>query len=168
MTKEKKYSLNVGSDMTKYNLQNDETVYINDSKGIGALLAIKRKELGLSTRAFANKYGFSSTVLNQLEHNKISNPSMKNLKAISNALEIPLNVIFRYYDVHEVLMKDAPISHKQNLIEALSSYGLPASCINDVIDYIKYRIVCSNKEKYNEFQDMAAHIIANTRYNPHK
>ena len=49
---------------------------MDNLKKINVLLALKRKELGLSIRAFAKKYGFSPTVLNQIENDKIQTPTM--------------------------------------------------------------------------------------------
>jgi len=57
-------------------------------KTFGDIIREKRETKGLSGRAVAKKAGISSAYFTQLETNKFSNPSIKTIKKISDALNI--------------------------------------------------------------------------------
>ena len=126
---------------------------MDNLKKINVLLALKRKELGLSIRAFAKKYGFSPTVLNQIENDKIQTPTMKNLIAISNALELPIESIYEYYSIPIKSRERIFNSNRTNLINILTEYGLSTTDIIEIINYVKFKVVCSDKETFNKFMN---------------
>lgn len=60
---------------------------------LGNTIRYKRKELGLNQGQFAKACGITQTYLSQLEHNQ-KEPNLSTLKAIAEALKMPLPILF--------------------------------------------------------------------------
>ena len=60
---------------------------------LGATISELRKKRGLKQYTLAEKCGITQTYLSQIEHDK-KEPNLSTLREISNALDLPLPVIF--------------------------------------------------------------------------
>lgn len=131
---------------------------INNDNDVATLIKAKRISLNLSLRDFAQKYGISTTVLNQLELGRIKTPSMKTISLLANALEMPITVLCSMYSIpidnNDVCNKEnKPIDIKQGLIEALLRYGISDTYLNEVFGYIDYLKDKSLKERTENSSD---------------
>ncbi len=95
------------------------------------------KELSMSD--LAKQSGISSSVISDLENYKNVMPSIQTLMLIANALELPEDTFIKevWVNVAEKnANRDSLAIEKLRL--ALAEYGLPAMCMERIIDQINY------------------------------
>ena len=93
-----------------------------------------RKQAGLSQAELADKAGLSSAYISKLEEGKFKSMSLKNCKALADALDITLKDFLEGLG----LLERAERPSFQMITQALRSSGYSPGQVKEVIRYAKY------------------------------
>lgn len=85
---------------------------------IGKIIRNYRTKYGMSMSYFSRMSGISKPYVSMLEANTKINPSVKTLQKISNAVDIPLDDLFRMLDDDQSNINTILDSEERNLIDA--------------------------------------------------
>lgn len=114
---------------------------------IGDLIKDTRKAKKIKIADLAQGANVSSSVISELENHKGVMPNLYTLISITHALGLPDETLFEHAwkNVSKTqAFNDLPMLDK--LKNALTDYGLPPACLNNVISYIDYYIAINNLE----------------------
>lgn len=130
---------------------------------IGPKIQQYRTQRGMSLRALAEMTGITASMISQIEKNGV-NPSIKTLKAISDALEFPLYILFQEETDPEkdlIVRKDEYLSlgNGKNEVE----YNLLTSDTRGIIEFIQMVIPANTVTADKE----GRHIGEETAYVEH-
>lgn len=114
---------------------------------IGRTIKDARTRKKMTMAQLAEKAELSSSVISDLENCKNVIPNIQTLMLIANALELPEETFLKQIWVNITQNNKHQDSHAvEKLRLALAEYGLPAVCMDRIIDQINYYISLSYLE----------------------
>lgn len=82
---------------------------MNNITPLNEIIKLKRKEKGYSLRTLANITGLSHTYINQLEKNKVKEPSFTTILKLSKKLDFDIHPYIKDPHIIDILHKDPDI-----------------------------------------------------------
>lgn len=106
----------------------------NEMLSLGAAIAKKRGEMGLSQRDLANKANVTNSTINYIERGKTKEPEPTTLRKIASALSMSVDDL---YSMAGILPVRKPSSKMERIIARLATLleGMPEHGIEEVLKY---------------------------------
>lgn len=116
---------------------------------VGDTIKSKRKSEKITIFDLAEKAGISPSVISDLENHKGIMPNIYTLLAIANALGLSEQTFLKYiWEGANDPDAMCNLTAEEKLMTALIEYGLPANCLESVINYVDYFVSLNQRSKF--------------------